>query len=54
MIDTLRTIGIEKGKPFAPDPEMRKALDEAAAHAHALLDGKFTQLFETSFAEGSR
>ncbi|WP_245298463.1 DUF1254 domain-containing protein [Sinorhizobium sp. A49] len=54
MIDTLRTIGIEKGKPFAPDPEMCKALGEAAAHAHALLDGKFTQLFETSFAEGSR
>jgi hypothetical protein len=43
MIDTLRTIGIEKGKPFAPDAGMREALDQAAARAHALLDGKFAQ-----------
>ena len=40
MIDTLRTIGIEKGKPFAPDDGMKAALEEAAAQAHALLDAK--------------
>ena len=28
VIDTLRTIGIEKGKPFSPGADMRKALDE--------------------------
>jgi hypothetical protein len=31
MIDTLRMIGIEKGKPFAPDAERIRALNEAAA-----------------------
>ena len=54
MIDTLKTIGIEKGKPYAPDAGMRKTLDEAAARAHTLLDARFSEIFETSWAEGSR
>jgi hypothetical protein len=53
MIDTLRTIGIEKGKPFAPDAGRRKVLDEASRQAHALLDARFATLFTESFIEGS-
>lgn len=54
MIDTLKTIGIEKGRPFAPDDAMRKMLNEAAAKAHALLEQWFAKLFRQGFAEGSR
>ena len=54
MIDSLKTIGIEKGQPFAPSPEMKSALDAAAAKAHAHLDAEFARIFETSWAEGSR
>lgn len=53
MIDTLRTIGIEKGRPFAPDAKQRKLLDTAAQQAHALLDAGFERLFDSSFAPGS-
>ena len=54
MIDTLRSIGIEKGKPFAPDDATRQALDEAAAQAQALLDAKLEVIFETPWVDGSR
>jgi hypothetical protein len=54
MIDTLRTIGIEKGKAFAPDDKQRQQLDAAAARAHALLDGQFERLFDTPFWPGTR
>ena len=35
MIDPLRTLGIEKGKPFKPDAETRATLDAAAVEAKA-------------------
>ncbi len=54
MIDTLRTIGIEKGKPFAPDDAQRRKLDAAAARAHALLDDQFERLFDTPYWPGTR
>ncbi|RZT97864.1 DUF1214 domain-containing protein [Rivibacter subsaxonicus] len=54
MIDKLKTLGIEKGKRFAPDAATRQALDAAAAQAHALLDYRFVELFKTYFAPGSR
>jgi hypothetical protein len=54
MIDTLRTIGIEKGKPFAPDDTQRQQLDAAAARAHALLDDQFERLFDAPFWPGTR
>ncbi len=54
MIDTLRTIGIEKGKPFAPDTEMVQALNAAAKQAHHYLDGKYSDLTKGPFAPGSR
>jgi hypothetical protein len=37
MIDQLKTIGIEKGKPFAPDPKMQEALAAAIGEAGAWL-----------------
>ena len=52
MIDKLRSIGIEKGKPFTPNPATRQILDAAAAEAHALLDAQLEGLF-TTFVEGS-
>jgi hypothetical protein len=41
MIDTLRSIGVEKGKPFTPDAEARTILDAAATQTRALLDSRF-------------
>jgi hypothetical protein len=37
MIDSLKTIGIEKGKPFSPDAATRDVLEHAIAEAHAWL-----------------
>jgi hypothetical protein len=54
MIDTLRSIGIEKGKSFAPDTDARKVLDAAAAEAHVLLDQWFAELFKTRWVDGAR
>src|SRR5271154_2337927 len=41
MIDQLRTIGIEKGKPFNPDQETQDILNESAREAHALLSERY-------------
>jgi hypothetical protein len=38
MIDTLKTIGIQKGKRFEPDARARQILENALAEAHAWLD----------------
>jgi hypothetical protein len=45
MIDMLKSIGIEKGKPFNPDAKIQVALTAAAREAHAWLDERYeTQL----------
>jgi hypothetical protein len=41
MIDPLRSLGIEKGKPFNPDATTRAALDAGAREAKALLESKY-------------
>jgi len=41
MIDPLKTLGIEKGKPFSPGAETKKALDAAICEAHALLAARY-------------
>jgi hypothetical protein len=38
MIDPLKTIGIERGKPFAPDAPTRAILEDAAAEAHGWIE----------------
>ena len=53
MIDPLKTIGIEKGKPFKPDAKTQKILNDAAREAHAWLDLKYEGVFSPPFNEGT-
>ena len=53
MIDQLKTIGIEKGKPFNPDANTQKILSDAAREAHDWLDLKYQGHFATPYNEGS-
>ena len=53
MIDQLKTIGIEKGKPFQPDDKTRKILTDAAREAQAWLDLKYEGVFSPPFNEGT-
>ncbi|HEV7305996.1 DUF1254 domain-containing protein [Ensifer sp.] len=41
MIDQLKSLGIEKGKPFQPSDETRKLFDAAAAEAKAELSARY-------------
>jgi hypothetical protein len=41
MIDQLKTLGIEKGKPYAPSAAMKQALNAAIREAHALLAARY-------------
>jgi hypothetical protein len=45
MIDMLKSIGIEKGKPFDPDVKRQAILNDAAREAHAWLDARFGSAF---------
>lgn len=55
MIDALRTLGIEKGKAFAPDAKMVETLNTAAQKAKEYLDEKYETLVSGGpFAKGSR
>jgi hypothetical protein len=50
MIDPLKTIGIERGKPFAPDGKTQQILGDAIQEARAWLDARYDTL--PSFYEG--
>jgi len=54
MIDQLRTIGIEKGKPFKPDEKTKQVLNDAVREAHAWLDDHYELLLATPYNEGTR
>jgi hypothetical protein len=54
MIGMLKSIGIEKGKPFAPDQATQAVLKDAIAEAHAWLDHRYESVFTTSFNEGQQ
>ena len=54
MIDQLKSIGIEKGKPFSPDAKAQATLEEAAREARAWLDVQYESIFSPPFNEGSR
>jgi hypothetical protein len=45
MIDYLRTIGIENGKPFEPDAETQQVLTSAIAEAHTWIDAEYESTF---------
>jgi hypothetical protein len=53
MIDILKTIGIEKGKPFKPDAKTRSILDKAIQEAHELVALKYEKGFDATFFEGT-
>ena len=49
MIDMLKSIGIEKGKPFNPDAQTQNILTSAAREAHAVLEQKYEGMFKPYF-----
>jgi hypothetical protein len=53
MIDQLRTLGIEKGKSFAPDDATKQALEAGVEEAKALLAARYDVGFPPFF-EGTR
>ncbi len=54
MIDSLKTIGIEKGKPFQPDAKTKSILESAAKEAHEVIALNYERGFATPFFEGAR
>jgi hypothetical protein len=53
MIDFLKTIGIEKGKPFNPDAKTKSIFDEEAREARAEIDVWYEKIFVAPFDEGT-
>src|SRR5580700_10238470 len=53
MIDPLKSIGIEKGKPFDPDARTQEILNDAAREAHAWLVARYESSFSSPYYEGS-
>jgi hypothetical protein len=53
MIDALRSLGIEKGKPFNPDAKTKAALEAGIREAQAWLEARYDAGFPP-FYEGSR
>lgn len=54
MIETLKTLGIEKGKPFNPDEKTKRILADAAREAHQLIALKYERGFTPPFFAGTR
>ena len=52
MIDMLKSIGIEKGKPFKPDAKTQDILNAAAREAHAWLDARYETVFPPYLRHG--
>ncbi len=53
MIDQLKSIGIEKGKPFSPDPRTQDVLNNAAREAHAWLVARYEASLSSPYYEAS-
>ena len=53
MIDQLKTIGIEKGKPFNPDARTKEILTAAIKDAQVWIDQKYQTMFDAPFYEGT-
>jgi hypothetical protein len=53
MIDQLKSIGIEKGKPFNPDSRTQSLLNDAAREAHAWLVDRYEASFSSPYYEAS-
>jgi hypothetical protein len=53
MIDSLKSVGIEKGKAFNPNARTREVLDDAAGEAHAWLVARYEASFSSAYYERS-
>jgi hypothetical protein len=53
MIDSLKTLGIEKSKPFNPDAKTKSIFDPAAQEAHQVIALKYENGFQPPFFDGS-
>ena len=53
MIDQLKSLGIEKGKPFSPDPKTKEILEGGAREANAWLDARLETLFSPPYFEAT-
>jgi hypothetical protein len=53
MIDSLKTLGIEKGKPFNPEAKTKSIFDKAAEEAHQVIALKYESGFYPPFFDGS-
>lgn len=55
MIDTLKSIGIEKGRPFAPDDKVRRIFNLAAQEAHSWLANRLeSSYFPPPYFDGGQ
>ena len=54
MINSLKTIGIEKGKPFQPNAKTKAILDQAVREARAVIALKYEKGFTPPFYDGTR
>ena len=54
LIDQLKSIGIEKGKPFQPRHETREILRQAAAEAHAWIEANYESVFKPPFYDNAQ
>jgi hypothetical protein len=52
MIDQLKSIGIEKGKPFNPDAATQDILKRSVLEAHARFESLYENVFTQTFNEG--
>jgi hypothetical protein len=53
MIDQLKSLGIEKGKPFSPDPKTKEVLESSAREASAWLDARLETLLSPPYFEAT-
>ena len=54
MIDPLKSIGIEKGKPFNPGESAKAILGAAASDAHDYLAARYEEVFQPPFDASAR
>lgn len=54
MIDSLKTLGIEKGKPYNPDARTKAIFAKAAREAREVIALKYERGFVPPFYEGTR
>jgi hypothetical protein len=54
MIDQLKSVGIEKGKPFDPDNATQALLNAGAREAQALLESRYESVFKPPYFDSSR